>query len=400
MCASIAQKPMLPYNPVMLRWARKLAGVSVAAAAKRVSVKEEQIAEWERDTPKKAPTVLQARKLADLYKRSFLEFFRSGPPNLPDPELIPDFRLFPAASDLSFIKELKVIQLWAEIQRLNALDLFAEIGETPITISDSMFTTIAVDAETAAAVARAAIEFPIEDQIGRNAEGRRQIPTDLRRKIEALGILVLRRTDIEPLRVRGFCVAVFPLPIIVLGKDAPAAQAFTLAHEFAHVLIRQSAISGSIPRKGGDEVKRKIEEWCNRFASAFLMPRRTVVNYIAPPQSPLDEISDEVLHRAALHFCVSEHAMLIRLVHLRYVSADYYWAVKKPQFDEHERNYKSFGRSPYYGSRYRNRQGDLYTGLVLEAWATRRITNHHAAEYMGIRNLQHIIDIRDHYGGG
>lgn len=236
MCASIAQKPMLPYNPAMLRWARKLAGVSVATAAKRISVKEEQIAEWEGDKPTKAPTVRQARKLADLYKRSFLEFFRSGPPNLPDPELIPDFRLFPAASDLSFIKGLKDIQLWAEIQRLNALDLFAEIGETPITISESMFTTIAVDAETAAVDARTEIEFPIEDQIGRNAKGRGQIPTDLRRKIEALGILVLRRTDIEPLRVRGFCVAVFPLPIIVLGKDAPTAQAFTLAHEFAHVL--------------------------------------------------------------------------------------------------------------------------------------------------------------------
>jgi hypothetical protein len=29
-----------------------------------------------------------------------------------------------------------------------------------------------------------------------------------------------------------------------------------------------------------------------------------------------------------------------------------------------------------------------------------RITGHHAAEYMGIKNIQHMLDIRDNYGGG
>ena len=69
MGASIAEKSKPFYNPVMLRWARKLAGVSVAKAAKRASVTEEQVVEWERDKPTKAPTVRQARNLADLYKR-------------------------------------------------------------------------------------------------------------------------------------------------------------------------------------------------------------------------------------------------------------------------------------------------------------------------------------------
>lgn len=401
MCASIAEKPLPPYNPVMLRWARNLAGISVARAAKRASVKEEQIVEWERNEPTKAPTVRQARNLANLYKRSFLEFFRPEPPTLPAPDLIPDFRLFRAISDPASTRELRNIQLWAEVQRINALDLFGEIGEAPPTISKSILTSVEVGAEKAAADARVVVNFPIEDQAGRDSKGRIQIPVDLRRKIEALGILALRRTDMGPLGVRGFCIADFPLPIIVLGKEATTAQAFTLAHEFAHVLIRQSAISGSIPRAGGDQASRKVEEWCNRFASAFLMPRRAVADYFAPPRSPLEEIPDEVLHRAALYFGVSDHVMLIRFVHLQYVSANYYWTVKKPQFEEKEREYKGGGGPPlYYGTRYRNMQGDLYTGLVLEAWATGRITNHHAAEYMGIKNLRHMIDIRDHYGGG
>ena len=90
--------------------------------------------------------------------------------------------------------------------------------------------------------------------------------------------------------------------------------------------------------------------------------------------------------------------MLIRLVHLGYVNEKYYWHVKKPQFDDEERSYKSFGRPSYYGTRYKNAVGDLYTGLVMEAWASGYITNHNAAEYMEMKNLKHLYDIREHFG--
>lgn len=397
MAETVIDRPRPRYNPAVLRWARKLAGVSQAEVARSVRVKEEQVAEWERDQSKIAPTVRQARKLANLYKRSFLEFFRHTLPNLPDPDLIPDFRLFPASSDPSSTNELKGVQLWAETQRINALDLYSELGERPPDISEALFQTIDADPEAAAAQARVAISFPITEQVDRSTAARRQIPAELRRKIESIGLLVFRRTDLAPLRIRGFCMAVFPLPIIVLGKEAPTAEAFTLGHEFAHVLIRQSAISGAIPRTGGDPSKRRVEEWCNRFASAFLMPREALNKYLTPPRNPLNEIANEVIRRTALYFGVSDHAMLIRLVHLRYVKADYYWQVMKPRFDKEDGEYRGFGRATYYGTRYRNTQGDLYTGLVLDAWSGGRITNHHAAEYMGIKNLQHMLDIRDHY---
>jgi hypothetical protein len=84
-------------------------------------------------------------------------------------------------------------------------------------------------------------------------------------------------------------------------------------------------------------------------------------------------------------------------VHLRYVAAKYYWEVKKPQFDKVEREYKRFGRATYYGSRYKSQLGKLYTGLVLEAWSSGRLTNHNAAEFMGIKNFKHLHDIRDNF---
>ena len=81
--------------------------------------------------------------------------------------------------------------------------------------------------------------------------------------------------------------------------------------------------------------------------------------------------------------------------HLGYVRSSYYWQIKKPQFDADERGYRSYGRATYYGSRYKSQLGDLYTGLVLEVWSTGKITNHNAAEYMGIKNISHLNDIRN-----
>lgn len=395
-------RPYPPYNPAMLRWARDMAGVSVEDAAKRASVNPAAVIEWESDARNEVPTPRQARELAQFYGVSFLEFFRSTIPLLPEPTEIPDFRLFPSVADPSTERELSRILLWAEVQRANALDLYAELGEDPPRIDHALFVSLEQRPEDAAALIRRAIDFPIQDQVNRNEEGRRRIGDDLRRKIEALGVLTFRRTDLKKVRVRGLCVWQQPLPIIVIGADAPAAQAFTIAHEVAHVFLRQSAISGVLPRQGGDPSKRRVEEWCNQFASAFLIPSAAVRDFLNAdkPPRPARSFDDETLRRVARYFGVSEHAMLIRLVNLQYVAEEFYWGVKKPLFDSIEANARTFGRPKYYGTRYRGRQGDLYTGLVLEAWSTGRLSGHHAAEYMGIKNIQHMFDIREHFRDG
>jgi Zn-dependent peptidase ImmA (M78 family) len=188
------------------------------------------------------------------------------------------------------------------------------------------------------------------------------------------------------------------LPVIVFGNEAPAAQAFTLAHEFAHILLQQSAISGPLPRAGGDVNTRKVEEWCNSFAGAFLLPAAAVEHFLARPAAPWDEFPDDQLHELAQRFGISEHAALIRLIHLRYVRAEYYWNVKKPAFDQEDESYTPFGRAKYYGRRYTGSLGNLYTTLVMEALASDRITNHNAAEFLGIKNLAHLRNIRAEFG--
>lgn len=385
-------KPEIPFNPEVLRWAREWAGHDINAAAIKAGVAPDKIVQWESGIAR--PTVRQARLLADLYGRPFLEFLQASVPPLKRPQLIPDFRLQRGTDTPADTRQFERLQAWAESQRENALALFEDIGDDPPTFPSSLQFSIDTDVEQSALSARAVLDFPIREQLAIRSENRDRIPTILRDKIEGVGVLTLKETGLRTLHARGFSIVKFPLPIIVFGSESPRAQAYTLVHEFAHLTLGISAISGPMTRRGGEPHVRAIERWCNRFAAAFLMPRSEFLQSVGQRPSRLRSVSDQLIRSLANRFSVSDHAALVRMVELGVVDEEFYWNVKWPEFVAFEQNYKGGGRARFYGSRYKNRLGRLYTNLVLQAWATGKITNHNAAEYMGIKNLQHLRDIR------
>jgi Zn-dependent peptidase ImmA (M78 family)/DNA-binding XRE family transcriptional regulator len=387
----------LPFNPAIFRWARERCGLSVEEVAHSFNDQVEKISQWE--SGEKTPTVNQARRLAEIYDRPFLEFFAHSIPNVPDVELVPDFRFYPNPPSAMETFALKEVQVWAEEQRLNALSLLQEIGEEAPAWPSNLRFDISFDVEVASHQAREFLEFPISEQLALKSDSKNQLPLILRAKLENAGVLVLKQTGITKLRTRGICMFAAPLPVIVFGGEAPSAQAFTIAHELGHILLGISGISG--PPRFGARVKsssKAVENWCNRFAAAFLMPKSVLLALIPMPETPYNSFDDAKLESLSKHFAVSRHAMMIRLVNLGYVEAAYYWQTKRPQFLKEEESFKSFGRALYYGSRYVNSRGRFYTGLVLGAWEGGYITSHNAAEYMGIKNLEHLRDIRDNFG--
>ena len=390
------KKEEIPFNAEILRWAREWRGRSVDEVATKLKQSAERIKAWESPDSTERPTVSQARSLADLYERPFLEFFRATLPPVQDPKLVPDFRRPRDAKKLNAEQErdLKSIQSWVEAQRENALDLYAEIGEEPPALPKEFYSTTNADADAAAIRVRDIVGFAISEQTNLKASQQHFLPNILRHKFELVGVLTFRRNELKSLGIRGICIYADPLPVVVFGKESPAAQSFTLSHELAHVVLRESGIIGPVRQKSSN-----VEKWCDQFAASFLMPRDAVREIVGPtPNKPAGDISDEKLADYATFFRVSRHAMLIRLVHLGYVKASFYWNVKKSQFDSEEKSFKQFGRAEYYGTRYKNTMGDLYTGLVLQAWSSGRITNHNAAEFMGIKNFAHLDDIRNHFG--
>ncbi len=392
MAVTVVKEP-LPINPHVLAWARDWAGLSEEEAANKIKKTSDSIKEWESPDSKKSPTVRQARMLAKAYGRSFLEFFLAEPPNIKDVSLVPDFRLYAASEDPRTIREMKAIQRWAEIQRENTINLYEEIGEAPIKFPGALNATIDDDPERISEVAREAIGFSQADTSHLRGNERLQIANILRSKLEANGVLVLKNSGLKNIGVRGFNLTDKPLPTVVFGQESPRAQGFTLMHEFAHIILNISSMCGYIPRAGGSKRLRKVEEWCDSFAGAFLMPEDEIFTFFPEFSKTAESVPDDYLRQIANKFCVSDHAALIRLVNLKIVASKYYWDVKKPEFDNQE--YKPGGRSRYYGTRYVvGSQGRLYTKLVLQAWGSGTITNHKAAEYMGIKRLSHLNDIR------
>lgn len=391
-----AAKAKIPFNPVMIRWAREWNQYSFEDVAKHLNIKPEKIQSWE--IGDKTPTVGQARKFAEFCHRSFLELFRDQPPPEEKLSVVPDFRLHKDQVDPHESRELKFIQAWAEEQRLNALDLFEIVGDVvPPAFPTTLFATTQDDVEFLTTLVRDEANFSIDDQLALKSIERHKFPKLMRNALERLGILVLKESQLSKYGVRGLCIFASPLPVIVYGAEAPAAQAFTMAHELGHIILKQSAISGPPSAQDDATPEKQIERWCDKFAAAFLVPSGSLNDIWTKPNSPLAEIGDDQLSNLARRFSVSQHAMLLRLMQLGYVENDFYWKIKRSQFLKQEANLKSGGRSDYYGSRYKSSLGDMYTGLVLEAWNADNITNHKAGEFMGIKNLRHLNDIRDKF---
>lgn len=397
MVANSNRRTTIPFNKDVLQWARKRAGRSYEQAAKKVGVSPSKIEEWE--DGRSVPTVRQGRLLAADYERPFLEFFAKSAPTLPETILVPDFRLNRQATlEDDETREIARVQSWAETQRLNLLDLYELLGEqTPRFPTDMAAKTSDNPSDIAYAI-RERIGPTIKAQVELRSDQKRLFPSMIRASMEAGGILVLKNTALEEISVRGICIFSQEFPIVVFGGEAPSAQAFTLAHELGHIVLNQSAIIGPPPPETGSSHEQTVERWCNKFAAAYLVPERALALYRRKPSRPEKSIDDYDLSTLATRFAVSRHAMLIRMVELGYVQPSFYWAVKYLNLIEEEKNYQAFGRAPYYGTRYRSALGDLYTGMVLEAWSTGRITNHNAGEFMGIKNLEHLNDIRDHFG--
>jgi transcriptional regulator with XRE-family HTH domain len=270
MNAHVSEQPALPFNRHMFRWAREFRELTIEDAAHRVGVRPEVVTAWENGNA--IPTVRQARILSDLYQRSFLEFFRDEPPPVSEPRLVPDFRLHRGTAPPHETRDLKDLQAWAEEMRLNALDLYDILGEAVPVVPDALRANLEEVPAAAAARARGALSFPIEEQAGLKRTDRDALPKLFRHKVENAAILVLKTGGLKDFGARGLCIAVEPLPVIVFGAEAPSAQMFTLAHELAHVCLAESAISGPPADARRPSREARVERWCNQFAAAFLVP--------------------------------------------------------------------------------------------------------------------------------
>ena len=107
-----------------------------------------------------------------------------------------------------------------------------------------------------------------------------------------------------------------PPVIVVNSADAAESRAFTLLHEYAHVLLA----GGSLCRPASEGLDaaesgsgKAIEGWCDSSASSVLMPR---IEFLTALGDGWGRTMDEVLAALSQRFLLSRRAVLVRAIGL------------------------------------------------------------------------------------
>jgi len=244
-------------------------------------------------------------------------------------------------------------QIHAVVEMLStAADLFPETTfEVPAGITSS--TT----AKTAGRVIREFLGVSEQDQLQAKDDF-----TALRVWIDAVhrrGVYVSQR-NLGDDTVRAFSRADGPHAVIVLDtRDSAYARAFSLLHEYAHIVLRSEGICDL-------EEHSRIERFCNAVAAAALMPSKFVYKVLAGRTfTGTADFDDELLRELSKGLRVSQAAVLIRLRELGVISTSHYEAMEERRSrrrSEHERT----PGGTYYPPRI-NRVGRRYAREVLGA---------------------------------
>lgn len=255
-------------KPEMLRWAVKRARCEEDALAEKIP----QLTGWLTGDAK--PTLKQLEKFALATRVALGYLFLPKPPVEALP--IPDFRTLagtewdrPSPDLLETIHTLQRRQAWLREDRLEVdaepIEFVgtAKVTDDPNAIGREMRRTVGLTNGWAARI------NTWESAVG-----------ELRRLIEELDVIavingvvgnnVYRKLDVA--EFRGFALSDPYAPaIFVNGADAKSARMFTLAHEFAHLWLGQSALTDTgIVNSPSD----KVERWCDRAAAEFLVPEQ------------------------------------------------------------------------------------------------------------------------------
>lgn len=140
-----------------------------------------------------------------------------------------------------------------------------------------------------------------------------KVYSSLRNFIEGLGIAVLHRS-FGSAECSGLYVETqhkFHVIVINTTKSSKARKVFTLAHEFAHVLIGQEGVSNP------SILKNDVERFCNWFAARLIAPKQ-LIEYALARYGYTPETSARFIRLFAEKIGVSQEATFLRMVEIGY----------------------------------------------------------------------------------
>ncbi|MDR7450003.1 MAG: XRE family transcriptional regulator [Armatimonadota bacterium] len=371
----------VPVNPKALNWAMKRAGINRKDLAKAAAVRPENVSAWLQGDER--PTYRQARQLANRLRVSFSQLL------LPPPE-----RVWLPIQDLrrgrSRGEEPSPELLDAVYDAFRKRDWYREYrgGESLRLQAGSSWRRDSPE-DVAEAIKQAIPVHELQAQTTTWAEFLKRVVEN----VEDRGILVLRqgyvgsnsRRTYDPEEFSGFAIADSVAPVIFLNaRDFIARQIFTLAHELAHIWLRQSVLDAGLEGPEAPLPEAPLEEmerFCDRVAATVLMPGETFVETWAGRPY---EAAYEAAQAVAKRFKVSAWAALRRALELQLIGSDEYRrALKLVQEAIREREERGQGRNFWVLLRVRNSRA--FTQAVLEAASSGNLGVKEVASLLNIR---------------
>ncbi len=261
-------------NPGIAQWARERCGFSEKELAGILRVTPEQVTQWEGG--QQHPPFGRAQELAKALKIPFGYLFLSTRP--PDKPPIPDLRSVsdrggaPSPDFVDLLNDVLVKHDWyVEYAKEHRAERLPFVGSN--TLATPLLRTV-----TSIREAIAPDELRVE---ARNWSDYLRLLVE---SAEDAGIIVMRagvvrgnqRRSLSVAEFRGFVITDPLAPLIFInGKDAQAAQIFTLAHELVHIWIGQSGISNPTPAVTERQTTThsgRVEQYCNEVAVELLVP--------------------------------------------------------------------------------------------------------------------------------
>lgn len=179
---------------------------------------------------------------------------------------------------------------------------------------------------------------------------------------EEHGIKVFGIDNQQHPKLDGLYAEVNNMPVIVIGNQFSGdRQRFTLAHELGHLLLDKTLISNV-----------NLEDFCNRFAGAFLLPKQSIKNILGEHRNSIEPRELELLKQ---EFGISMTSILHRAHETEIISENYY---KKIRSEFNKRGWST--QEP--GSPYPKEKAYIFEQMVFHALAEEYIGESKAAEFM------------------
>ncbi len=346
-------------NPALLTFSRERMGYDIPAIARKVSVNEERWIKWEQGEEK--PTTNQLITLAGKLDRTPAFFYLENVPDEDEP--ISEFRTINSLPLESASPKLISAIREARRNREELFRLYDATNRSPRAVPKYSATDRNI--ESIAKEVREWLGVSFEMQTSWTSSS--NALTKWKGLLEEQDLYVLQYPSVEVSESRGFAIAEDLFPVIgINSRDSYNARIFTLIHELAHILFRNSVlINDSLTNYFGNN--RTLEQKCNSLASEILVPGENAVQ-----EFNQNDLSVREIKRVSNRFRVSGYVMLIRLRNLNLITQEEYNALE-PEFSFYNQNSGGGdGGDPYYNRIVQ--KGRLYLKAAFQSYFNGQIT--------------------------